>query len=101
MRPDRDSDAAGGQIPRRLFVFNGGFLTGRRVRRILMLAGHEIRLGLPGPDDLVAVWGARPSAGRGLAVATARKAGVLRIEDAFLRSRSCRGGRGVRAGRWG
>jgi len=86
MRPDRDSAAAGGQASRRLFVFNGGLLTGRRVRRILTLAGHEIRLGLPGRDDLVAVWGARPSTGRGLAVANARGAGVLRVEDAFLRS---------------
>jgi hypothetical protein len=71
---------------RRLFVFNGGFLTERRVRRILRLAGHEIRLGWPGPDDLVALWGQRPTSRRGLSVAARTGAGVLHVEDAFLRS---------------
>ncbi|MGC9420405.1 MAG: capsular polysaccharide biosynthesis protein, partial [Rhodovulum sp.] len=80
-----DTDA-GGAPPRRLFVFNGGFLTQRRVGRILALAGYRIRIGLPGPDDLVGIWGARPTAGRGLRVAAARGAGLLRVEDAFLRS---------------
>lgn len=78
--------AAGEQLPRRLYVYTGGFLTQRRLRRILELSGYSIRLGLPGPDDLVAIWGARPAAGRGLAVAQKRGAGLLRIEDAFLRS---------------
>ena len=70
----------------RLFVYNGGFLTQRRLRRILSLAGYDIRLGLPGPDDLVGVWGNSPTAHRGLAVAVKRDAPVLRVEDAFLRS---------------
>jgi capsular polysaccharide export protein len=71
---------------RRLVVFNGGFLTERRVRRILRLAGHDIRLGWPGPDDLVGVWGQRPTSRRGLSVAARTGAGVLHVEDAFLRS---------------
>ncbi|NCU20283.1 capsular polysaccharide biosynthesis protein, partial [Candidatus Falkowbacteria bacterium] len=71
---------------RRLFVFNGGFLTGRRLRRILTLAGYDLRLGLPEPGDLVGVWGRSPTAARGEAVAARRGAGLLRIEDAFLRS---------------
>lgn len=71
---------------RRLFVFNGGFLTGRRLRRILTLAGYDLRLGLPESGDLVGVWGRSPTAARGEAVAARRGAGLLRIEDAFLRS---------------
>ncbi len=70
----------------RLYVYNGGFLTQARIRRILGLAGYDIRLGAPGPDDLVGVWGQSPTAGRGQAVADHRGAGLLRVEDAFLRS---------------
>lgn len=77
--------AAGGESSR-LFVYNGGFVTQRRLRRILGLAGYSLRLGLPGPGDMVAVWGKSPTAGRGLAVAARRGAAVLRVEDAFLRS---------------
>ncbi|RSK34789.1 capsular polysaccharide biosynthesis protein [Rhodovulum iodosum] len=57
-----------------------------RLRRILALAGYRLRLGLPGPDDWVAVWGATPVAARGRAVAARRGAGLLCVEDAFLRS---------------
>lgn len=71
---------------RRLFVASGGFLTDRRLRRILALAGWQVTLGLPGPGDWVGVWGASPTAWRGEALARARRAGVLRVEDAFLRS---------------
>ena len=78
--------AAAGETQRRLFVYNGGFVTQKRVRRILQLAGFDIRLGLPGPDDMVAVWGHSPTAARGLAVAARRDVAVLRVEDAFLRS---------------
>lgn len=82
---DRDRPAAGG--PRsRLFVYNGGFLTDRRVRRILRLAGYDLRLGRPDPDDLVGVWGQSPTAHRGEAMAARWGAGLLRVEDAFLRS---------------
>ena len=79
---------AGPEAPpaRRLYVYNGGFLTQRRVRRILSLSGYDIRLGKPGPEDMVGIWGASPTAPRGQAVAGATGAPVLRVEDAFLRS---------------
>ena len=57
-----------------------------RVKRILDLAGWGPRLGLPGPGDLVAVWGAAGTSGRGRAVAARRGAGLVHVEDAFLRS---------------
>lgn len=69
-----------------LFVYNGGFLTQGRVRRILDLAGFDIRLGAPGTGDLVGVWGQSPTAPRGEAVAERRAAPVIRVEDTFLRS---------------
>ena len=78
--------AAGPERRRRHFVYNGGFLTQRRVRRILQLSGHSLRLGLPGPWDAVAVWGNSPTAHRGLAVAAKRDVPVIRVEDAWLRS---------------
>lgn len=77
---------AGAGTPRRLYVYNGGFLTQPRVRRILTLAGYDIRLGLPGPGDLVGVWGQSPTAPRGEAIAARRGAKIVRVEDAFLRS---------------
>ncbi len=84
MHPETGSTAGGERS--RLFVYNGGFLTQRRVRRILSLAGYDIRLGLPQPDDLVGVWGNSPTAHRGLTIAQKRGAPVVRVEDAFLRS---------------
>lgn len=78
--------AAEGQIPRRLCYFNAGFLRQPRLRRILQLAGHELRLGLPGPEDGVVVWGHSPYAARGEAVAAKRAVPLVRVEDAFLRS---------------
>lgn len=80
-----DQKAAGGQ-DRRLFAFNGGFWRAPRLRRILTLAGWDLRLGLPGPGDSVAVWGASPTAWRGRAVARLTGAAVVTVEDAFLRS---------------
>ena len=85
MRLDAPIAAAGDPL-RRLFVYNGGFLTQGRVRRILTLAGWDIRLGLPGAGDAVGVWGHSPTAPRGEAVAARRDAPVVRVEDAFLRS---------------
>ncbi|MGR3320798.1 MAG: capsular polysaccharide biosynthesis protein [Pseudooceanicola sp.] len=79
-------DGAGGDTPRRLRYFNAGFLRQRRVRRILQLAGYDLRLGRPSGDDLVAVWGRSPYAARGEAMAARTGAGLLRVEDAFLRS---------------
>ena len=76
---------AGGESSR-LFVYNSGFVTLPRLRRILALKGHNICLGQPGPDDQVAVWGNAPSAARGKAAAAKHNVGLLRVEDAFLRS---------------
>lgn len=78
--------AAGGDNPRRLFYYNAGFLTQPRIRRILELAGYDLRLGMPGPQDRIAVWGHSPYAARGEAIAAKTGAALLRIEDAFLRS---------------
>ncbi|TMV58933.1 capsular polysaccharide biosynthesis protein, partial [Thioclava sp. BHET1] len=63
------------------------------MRRILTLAGLPPALGLPGAEDLVGVWGRSPIAPRGERVAARRGAGLVRIEDAFLRS--------IRPGRMG
>jgi len=82
-----------GEIPRRLFFFNAGFAREARLRRILALAGHELRLGRPGPSDGVIVWGRSPYARRGEAMAARYGAPVVRVEDAFLRS--------IRPGRMG
>ncbi|WP_093966924.1 capsular polysaccharide biosynthesis protein [Actibacterium lipolyticum] len=86
LEPDNQSAAGRDNSPRRLFVFNGGFLTQGRVRRILELSGYDIRLGKPGPDDRIGVWGMSPTAPRGEAVARHTDAPLLRVEDAFLRS---------------
>lgn len=80
------TSAAGSEAPRRLFVYNGGFLTQTRIKRILELSGWQIRLGLPGDGDWVGTWGKSPTSGRGEAVATRKDNPILRVEDAFLRS---------------
>ena len=84
--PQDVSGGAAGETSRRLYVYNGGFLTQARIRRILTLAGYDIRLGRPGADDMVGVWGQSPTASRGDAVARRTGAPILRVEDAFLRS---------------
>ncbi|WP_209833485.1 capsular polysaccharide biosynthesis protein [Ruegeria sp. HKCCE3926] len=81
-----DPDSAAGAERTRLFVYNGGFLTQKRLRRILTLAGYDIRLGLPKDGDCVGIWGNSPTAYRGLRIAEKHRAPVLRVEDAFLRS---------------
>ena len=81
-----DTPAAGLKQVRRLFVYNGGFVTQRRVRRILQLSSYSLHLGLPKTGDAVAVWGNSPTAHRGLGIAEKRNVPVVRIEDAFLRS---------------
>ena len=78
--------AAAGTAPRRLYVYNGGFLTQRRIRRILELSGYDISLGKPSEGDLVGVWGQSPTSPRGEAVANYTNSEVIRVEDAFLRS---------------
>ncbi len=75
-----------GETPRRLFVYNGGFLTQKRVRRILNLAGYDIRLGAPGDGDAIGVWGQSPTSPRGEKVAEITEAPIVRVEDTFLRS---------------
>ena len=80
------ASSAGAERSRRLFVYNGGFLTQPRIRRILSLAGWEVRLGAPGAEDAVGVWGASPTSPRGEAVARWTDTPVVRVEDAFLRS---------------
>jgi capsular polysaccharide export protein len=77
---------AGGTSSRRLYVYSGGFLRQKRVRRILALAGYDISLGLPRQTDLVGVWGQSPTAHRGQAIAQKYGANLVHIEDAFLRS---------------
>ena len=82
-----DKSAAGPEKDQRLFVYNGGFLTQGRIRRILQLSGYSIHVGLPSEEtDAVAVWGNSPTAHRGEGVAEARDAPVVRVEDALLRS---------------
>jgi capsular polysaccharide export protein len=71
---------------RRGYHFNAGFLTNRRVRRILHLSGYDLKLGKPRPGDDVLVWGHSPYAPRGEAVARATGARLIRVEDAALRS---------------
>ena len=83
--PHPDETKTGSQRSR-LFVYNGGFLTQSRVRRILDLAGYDIRLGLPKEGDLVGIWGDSPTAHRGKKIAEEHGAPLVRIEDAFLRS---------------
>ena len=78
--------AAGPEKARRLCVYNGGFLTQRRLRRILKLAGYRIALGIPHKGDLVGVWGNSPTAHRGEAMAAKHGAALVRVEDAWLRS---------------
>ncbi|MDO5605697.1 MAG: capsular polysaccharide biosynthesis protein [Paracoccus sp. (in: a-proteobacteria)] len=78
-------DCAGVSDPRRIFAFNGGMFRGR-IRRILELAGHAPRFGWPGHGDLVAVWGGSGRSWRGRMVAAGRGAGLVTLEDAFLRS---------------
>ncbi|KZY48600.1 capsular biosynthesis protein, partial [Roseovarius sp. HI0049] len=86
MPPDNDGKPAGHARDRRVFYFNAGFFRQRRTRRIMELAGYPLRLGKPSADDLIAVWGHSPYAGRGEKVAEATGAGLLRVEDIFLRS---------------
>ena len=75
------------QDPRQhLYVYNGGFLTKGRVKRIVELAGYDIKLGAPGDGDLVGVWGHSPTSPRGEAIAEITNAPILRVEDSFLRS---------------
>lgn len=79
-----DDQTSTGQ--KRLCIYNGGFLKGNRLSRILELAGWDVSLGIPGEEDWVGVWGRTPNAWRGEKVAGWTDAPVLTVEDAFLRS---------------
>ncbi|MFP4043506.1 MAG: capsular polysaccharide biosynthesis protein [Rhodosalinus sp.] len=84
--PGQHDAGAGEAASRRLCVFNGGFLTQRRLRRILALAGYQVSIGSPRDGDLVGVWGQSPTAWRGERAAARAGVPLLRVEDAFLRS---------------
>jgi len=86
MPQSNNTQAADGPTRRRLFVYNGGFLTQKRIRRILQLSGYDIKLGKPLGADMIGVWGQSPTAPRGEAVSRHTDAPILRVEDAFLRS---------------
>ena len=86
MISETHQEAAEPTKEQRLFVYNSGFLTQKRIKRILQLSGYSIHLGAPGPDDLVGVWGNSPTAHRGEAVAANRHADLVRVEDTWLRS---------------
>ncbi|MEO9899029.1 MAG: capsular polysaccharide biosynthesis protein [Paracoccaceae bacterium] len=86
MSETEKNSAVGPEQARRLFIYNTGFLTQRRVRRILGLAGWRISLGFPKEGDAVGVWGQSPTAHRGEKIAAEKDAPIVRIEDAFLRS---------------
>ncbi|CAN1575097.1 KpsC Capsule polysaccharide export protein [Paracoccaceae bacterium] len=73
-------------VPRRLWHQNLSLLRDHRLHRMLALAGHELRLGLPRPGDGVLVWGRSPTAWRGEALARRHDLPLIRVEDAFLRS---------------
>lgn len=73
-------------VPRRLYHQNLSILRNARLHRVLQLAGHELRFGLPRPGDGVLVWGRSPTAWRGEALAARRGVPLVRVEDAFLRS---------------
>lgn len=82
-------DRKSGSNPRKrvsVRYFNLGFLRQRQVRRILSLAGYDLKLGMPAQGDAVAVWGNSPTSYRGHQVAQRYNAPIIRIEDAFLRS---------------
>jgi len=74
------------RVPRRLWHQNLSLLRDKRLHRMLTLAGHELRFGLPKPGDGVLVWGHSPTAWRGEALARRHNLPLIRVEDAFLRS---------------
>jgi len=70
-----------------LHVYFGGFLTSGRIRRILELAGYDVRVGLPlRGRGQVGVWGRTPRARRGMWISRQRSGALVTVEDSFLRS---------------
>ncbi|MCK0102967.1 capsular polysaccharide biosynthesis protein [Pseudohalocynthiibacter sp. F2068] len=86
MQAKNDTEVAEEISPQRLLVYNGGFLTQGRVRRILELSGYKIRVGRPKNGDMIGVWGKSPTSPRGEKVAAEQETPILRVEDALLRS---------------
>ena len=92
--PDHAAGAPGeraiaADIPGRLRYLNAGFLREPRLRRILALAGYELRPGLPRlprAGEGVVVWGRSRYAWRGEWAAARAGLPLIRVEDAFLRS---------------
>lgn len=85
--PSLEMTPAADDSPRPLYVYNGGFLTNGRVKRIMALSGYQVRLGKPSADtDLIGIWGHSPTAHRGETVASKTDTPIVRVEDAFLRS---------------
>lgn len=82
----REAFGEPGASRKSLYLSSLSHLRDTRLRRILQLAGYHPRVGLPGPEDLVAVWGDSATAARGRALARHRGAGLLFLEDSFLRS---------------
>lgn len=77
----------GAQVARgRARAFALGFWRQRRIRRMLHLAGQEIRPGWPRPGDRVIVWGQRPVSRRGRWVARQCGSDLITVEDGFLHS---------------
>ena len=85
MDTDKNTAAARDSM-RRLCVYNGGFLTQKRTRRILTLSGYDISIGTPHDGDAIGVWGNSPTSHRGEKVAEKTDAPIIRVEDSFLRS---------------
>lgn len=84
-----DAAGDGSGRPKAIPLYAGSttFLTDRTLRRILTLAGYRVNLGWPRePDAMVAAWGRSHTAKRAEKMAQRSGAGLLRIEDAFLRS---------------
>lgn len=81
-----DTTTALAGVPRRLYHQNLSLLRNARLHRVLQLAEHELRPGLPGPADGALVWGRSPTAWRGEGLAARRGVPLIRVEDAFLRS---------------
>ena len=83
----KTTGASGKSKQARLYAYNLGFVFQSRLRKILKAHGQNIRFGLPtGKSAAVAIWGRKPVAKRGMAVARYCKKPLVTIEDAFLRS---------------
>ncbi len=70
-----------------LAVYTLGFLQVPYIRRMLAIAGWQVRFGPVCKDAAaVGVWGRKPLSRRGFAAAKRRELPVISVEDAFLRS---------------